>query len=108
MNNDNFPYTDPELFVDSADRAAIASTQPNDGESQPESAADQGTRSPAELELPVLPLKSSVLFPKLMMPLVVGREASVAAVEAAASTEDKQLIVVSQKQEETAEPTLDD
>ena len=53
-----------------------------------------------ELELrtlPVLPLKNSVLFPGLMMPLSVGRSASIAAVEAALGTEDKEIIVVAQK-----------
>ncbi|MEX0938916.1 MAG: endopeptidase La [Pirellulales bacterium] len=58
----------------------------------------------SELTLPVLPLKSNVLFPQLMMPLVVGRETSVAAVEAALSTEDKTIIVVTQKVASTEEP----
>ena len=33
--------------------------------------------------LPVLPLKSAVLFPGLLMPLSAGRPGSVAAIEAA-------------------------
>ena len=41
--------------------------------------------------LPTLPLKNSVLFPRLLMPLSVGRPASVAAVEAALASEDKTL-----------------
>ena len=47
--------------------------------------------------LPVLPLKSSVLFPFQMMPLVVGRSASIAAVEAALATEDKTLLVIAHR-----------
>ena len=47
--------------------------------------------------LPVLPLKNSVLFPGLMMPLAVGRSGSIAAVEAALATEEKEIIVVAQK-----------
>ncbi|HXP85346.1 MAG TPA: endopeptidase La [Bryobacteraceae bacterium] len=46
--------------------------------------------------LPVLALKNSVLFPGLLMPLSVGRPASVAAVEAALGSEDKELVVVGQ------------
>jgi len=46
--------------------------------------------------LPVLALKNSVLFPGLLMPLAVGRPASVAAVEAALASEDKELVVVGQ------------
>ena len=45
--------------------------------------------------LPVLPLKSSVLFPYQMLPLVAGRPKSMAAVEAALATEEKTLLVVS-------------
>jgi ATP-dependent Lon protease len=47
--------------------------------------------------LPLLALKNSVLFPGLLMPLGVGRKASVAAVESALGTEDKEVIVVAQK-----------
>ena len=47
--------------------------------------------------LPLLALKNSVLFPGLMMPLSVGRPISIAAVEAAIATEDKELIVVAQR-----------
>jgi ATP-dependent Lon protease len=65
------------------------------------------TGSP-ETGLPILPLKNSVLFPHLMMPLVVGRAASIAAVEAAATTEDKTLVVVSQKDAAQETPGLDD
>ncbi len=57
---------------------------------------------------PILPLKSSVLFPDMMMPLVIGREASVAAVEEASSSEDKLLVVASQKDPTQEEPAVED
>src|SRR3984885_7263911 len=47
--------------------------------------------------LPLLQLKNSVLFPGLMMPLSVGREASLGAVEKALSSEDKEIVVVAQR-----------
>jgi ATP-dependent Lon protease len=47
--------------------------------------------------LPVLPLKNSVLFPYLLMPLQVGRPASRAAAEAAIATEEKELVIVAQR-----------
>lgn len=47
--------------------------------------------------LPVLPIKNTVLFPNLFLPLSVGRPGSVAAVEAAASTEEKIVFVVAQR-----------
>jgi ATP-dependent Lon protease len=57
---------------------------------------------------PVLPLKSSVLFPHLWMPLAVGRPRSLAAVEAALASEDKTLIVVPQEDPATEEPSRAD
>jgi ATP-dependent Lon protease len=47
--------------------------------------------------LPLLPLKNSVLFPGLLMPLSVGRASSLAAVEAALVTEEKEVVVVAQR-----------
>ncbi len=58
--------------------------------------------------LPILPLKSSVLFPHQMLPLVVGRAGSIAAVEAALATEDKTLFIVSQRDESVEDPQFDD
>ena len=49
------------------------------------------------LTLPLLPLKNSVLFPSVLMPLTVGRTLSVAAVEAVLAREDKELIVATQR-----------
>jgi hypothetical protein len=53
---------------------------------------------------PVLPLKNSVLFPNLAMPLSVGRPQSIAAVEAALATEDKMLVVASQTDANVEDP----
>ena len=58
--------------------------------------------------LPVLPLKNSVLFPGLMMPLAVGRSASISAVEAAMATEEKEVIVVAQKDSSVDTPGVGD
>jgi ATP-dependent Lon protease len=57
--------------------------------------------------LPLLPLRDVVVFPFMVTPLLVGREASVAAVEAAME-QQKLLCVVAQREAETEEPGLDD
>ena len=44
------------------------------------------SNAPILTHLPVLPLKRTVLFPGTMMPLTVGRDRSIAAVEAALKT----------------------
>ena len=64
--------------------------------------------SPLIANLPVLPVKRTVLFPGILMPLTVGRPRSVAAVEAAIKTEDKTILVVAQRDAQTEEPTLED
>jgi ATP-dependent Lon protease len=48
--------------------------------------------------LPLLPIKNSVLFPSVLLPLTVGRPLSLAAVEAALAREDKELIVATQRE----------
>jgi ATP-dependent Lon protease len=58
--------------------------------------------------LPLLPLKNTVLFPHLLMPLSVGRPASVAAVEAALATEEKEIVIVAQRDSSLESPGLAD
>lgn len=60
------------------------------------------------LTLPILPVKRTVLFPGVMMPLTIGRERSIAAVNVAMKTEEKMIIVVAQRDPQTEEPALSD
>ena len=70
---------------------------------------EQKSQLPTQLvTLPVLPIKNSVLFPNIMMPFAVGRPASVAAVDSALATEDKTLLVFTQKDASVEEPSQDD
>ena len=58
--------------------------------------------------LPVLPLKNSVLFPHLFMPLSAGRPTSLAAVEASLATEEKTFLAVALKNPDVEMPNADD
>jgi ATP-dependent Lon protease len=60
------------------------------------------------LTLPVLPLKSTVLFPYLFLPLAAGRPASIAALDTVLGTESKEILVVTQRDSQVDEPTLAD
>src|SRR3984885_14367363 len=66
------------------------------------------SEQPVVYTLPVLPLKSAVLFPYLLMPLSAGRPASIAAVEAALATESKEILVFTQRDPDLDSPTKDD
>ena len=57
---------------------------------------------------PVLPIKRTVLFPGILMPVTVGRERSVAAVNAALKTEEKLILVVAQRDPTVENPRLED
>jgi len=56
--------------------------------------------------LPVLPLKNTVVFPELVVPLAVGRPKSLAAVKAA-SEHSQQLLTVAQRDAEQDAPDRD-
>jgi ATP-dependent Lon protease len=58
--------------------------------------------------LPLLPIKNSVLYPQLFMPLSVGRAASIAAVEAALKTESNEILVFTQRDAAVESPGQDD
>ncbi|HUX32371.1 MAG TPA: endopeptidase La, partial [Gemmatimonadaceae bacterium] len=68
-----------------------------------------GTRLPIGNRLPVLPLRDVVFFPYVVMPLLVGRKASLAAVDAALEgTGEHYLLVVTQRNTDADEPAAAD
>jgi ATP-dependent Lon protease len=60
------------------------------------------------ITLPLLPIRNDVLFPRSLMPLVAGRSTSLASVEAAMAREDKEIIVVAQREAAAEEPRQED
>ncbi|MGY1408870.1 endopeptidase La [Luteimonas sp. A611] len=59
------------------------------------------------LELPVLPLRDVVVFPHMVIPLFVGRDKSIRALDIAMEG-DKRILLVAQKSAETDDPEGDD
>ncbi|MDW1664645.1 endopeptidase La [Vibrio sp. Vb2656] len=59
------------------------------------------------IEIPVLPLRDVVVYPHMVIPLFVGREKSISCLETAMEN-NKQVLLVAQKQADTDEPTVDD
>ena len=53
---------------------------------------------------PLLPLRDIVIFPSIVVPLFVGREKSIKALQEAMKT-DKSIILVAQKNSETDDPS---
>lgn len=63
--------------------------------------------TPETHELPVLPLRDVVVFPHMVIPLFVGRDKSIKALDLAMES-DKRILLVAQKSAETDDPTADD
>ncbi|MGY1425335.1 endopeptidase La [Lysobacter sp. A289] len=59
------------------------------------------------LNLPVLPLRDVVVFPHMVIPLFVGRDKSIQALDQAMAA-DKQILLVAQKSAETDDPGAED
>ncbi|CAH0532926.1 Lon protease [Vibrio stylophorae] len=59
------------------------------------------------LEIPVLPLRDVVVYPHMVIPLFVGRERSIRCLEAAMDN-NKQILLVAQKDAATDEPSVQD
>ena len=73
--------------------------------------ADQPENNPIDLtdvsNVPVLPLRDVVVYPNMVIPLFVGREKSIQALDAAMAN-NKQILLVAQKSAELDEPSFDD
>ena len=65
------------------------------------------TKKPESQSYAVLPLRDIVVFPHMIVPLFVGREKSVRALDEVMG-EDKQILLVAQKDAGEEEPTSDD
>ncbi|MEZ8823327.1 endopeptidase La [Vibrio amylolyticus] len=59
------------------------------------------------IEIPVLPLRDVVVYPHMVIPLFVGREKSITCLESAMDN-NKQVLLVAQKQADTDEPEQED
>ncbi len=59
------------------------------------------------IELPLLPLRDVVVYPHMVIPLFVGREKSILALEEAMDN-DKQILLVAQKSASVDDPGVDD
>jgi ATP-dependent Lon protease len=68
---------------------------------------DQTDEQPIPAELPLLPLRNTVLFPGVVIPITVGRDKSIKAVNDAYKT-DRLVGVVSQKDSLVEEPNVSD
>ena len=66
---------------------------------------DSTAREP--FDLPVLPLRDVVVFPHMVIPLFVGRDKSIRALDQAMES-DKRILLVAQKSAETDDPGADD
>jgi ATP-dependent Lon protease len=62
---------------------------------------------PKLIELPILPLRDVVVFPHTTIPLYVGREKSLRAIEEAQKNGDE-ILLVAQRQTQTTEPSSED
>ena len=73
-----------------------------------EETESQSGEVPAELEIPVLAIRNTVIFPVLAFPINVGRSRSVRAVHDALETEHKYLGIFAQRDPRTEHPESSD
>ncbi|MGZ4809697.1 MAG: endopeptidase La [Thermoanaerobaculia bacterium] len=60
------------------------------------------------LELPLVPLRDMVVFPSMMAPFVVGRRASILALEATLATSEKKIFLATQRDPKVDDPSMDE
>jgi len=63
--------------------------------------------TPATIFLPVMSLREVVMFPKSIVPLFVGRESSIKAIETALEKYDKRIFLVAQKDPSQERPEVE-
>ncbi len=71
------------------------------------STKDLETNEPQSAEVPVLPLRDVVVYPHMVIPLFVGRDKSIQALDAAMQ-DNKQILLVAQKSADIDDPNIED
>lgn len=61
-----------------------------------------------KMELPVLPLRDVVVYPHMVIPLFVGREKSIKALDSAMASPSKQILLMAQKEATEDNPSEND
>ena len=67
----------------------------------------EGPKGPRTHVLPLLPLRDIIVFPHMVVPLFVGRERSIAALDEAMAR-DKVVVLAAQRKAKTNEPAFED
>ncbi|MDR2503320.1 MAG: LON peptidase substrate-binding domain-containing protein, partial [Deltaproteobacteria bacterium] len=62
----------------------------------------------SQIELPLMPLREVVVFPHSIMPLSVGRGASIRAIEESSNSFNKRILLVAQRRPDQENPGLSD
>src|SRR3954449_12428028 len=65
-------------------------------------------KQPGITTLPLVPLRDMVVFPSMMAPFVVGRRASILALEATLATSEKKIFLATQKDPKIDDPSMDE
>src|SRR6266702_2280671 len=68
---------------------------------------DDPSVAPTQAGMPVLPLRDVVVYPHMVIPLFVGREKSIVALDLAMKA-DKRILLVAQKAADIDDPKADD
>ena len=64
-------------------------------------------RNDGQISVPVVPLRGMVAFPAMVLPLFIGRAATIEAIQSAES-DQKLVFMVAQREEDTEEPAASD
>src|SRR5881394_3510205 len=65
-------------------------------------------QEPALIQLPLVPLRDMVVFPSMMAPFVVGRRASILALEATLASNEKKIFLATQRDPKVDDPSMDE
>jgi len=66
------------------------------------------TEKPETTLVPLVPLRDMVVFPSMMAPFVVGRRASILALEATLATQEKKIFLATQRDPKVDDPKMDE